>query len=391
MGGERWRARLRAVDPAGRWGQLEPRRRRALGLMAVALLVLGGAARADLHRGAAPSPARRQGLLTGADWVSADRGWIVLTDPGVPESALFVTEDGGSHWRRRLTGPGPLAVRRLGGGLGFVTERPGQQGGVPRLLRTTDGGGHWRALTLPGPDDAGAPFFVDADHGWLLAAGPGAGVLYRTVDGGRTWEALPPIGDEGAGGGLEAATSLWFQDASTGWIGGSGQDGAAVVYVTHDGGRSWRGAVLAEPGSSPGGHPLQVLIPSLSRAGVGALPVLDTASGSARVYLSTDGGDTWKDPAPAPAAAAPVFVDGRHGWLLDGRRAWTSSDSGRHWRARAPAPAGWQFDGFLPVSASVALARLVRAGAVPDETGPWQLVRTTDGGHSWHQVPLPSL
>jgi len=30
-----------------------------------------------------------------------------------------------------------------------------------------------------------------------------------------------------------------------------------------------------------------------------------------------------------PEGGAPVFVDGRDGWPLDGRHAWTSSDSGR--------------------------------------------------------------
>ncbi|HZV49709.1 MAG TPA: hypothetical protein VFD49_08075 [Candidatus Dormibacteraeota bacterium] len=392
MGGER--RRPWPPDLARRWEGLGPRRRRAVGLIALSLLILGAAAAVDLHRGGAPSPTRRPGLLTGADWISAREGWIVLTDPGVPESVLFATSDGGAHWRRQLTAPGPLAVQFLGPKLGFATEQPGQEGGAPRLLQTTDGGGHWRELNLPGPGDAGAPVFVDAERGWLLAGtGPGVVVLYRTLDGGRDWEALPPVGDPGrAGPGPAAATSLWFRDASNGWLGGVAGDGSAVVYVTRDGGRSWRGTPLPEPVTGPGGgHDLQVLIPSLSRTGVGALPVLDASSRSAEVYLSTDGGETWRNPVPAPGGAAPVFVDGRDGWLLDGRRAWTSSDSGRSWRARTPAPAGWQFDGFLPVSASVALARLVPAGAVVDETGPWRLVRTVDGGRSWHQIPLPGL
>src|SRR5260370_1301533 len=56
------------------------------------------------------------------------------------------------------------------------------------VLRTTDGGKHWRKLRPPAQDDLRSVFAVDARQ---ATVSPNNGA-YQTTDGGATWTKLPP-------------------------------------------------------------------------------------------------------------------------------------------------------------------------------------------------------
>ena len=91
---------------------------------------------------------------------------------------------------------------------------------VDRLLRTSDGGGHWRDVTPPAPAWTSQPHIVafprSASDAWvvrvLMDAGPGASesLLSHTTDGGRSWRAsmLP----------IFAVAQITFADAEHGWM-----------------------------------------------------------------------------------------------------------------------------------------------------------------------------
>ncbi len=66
------------------------------------------------------------------------------------------------------------------------------------LLRSEDGGVHWKEVMQPEHGSAVSEvFFLDFEHGWAIAMwtieGAGPANLYRTVDAGRTWQKVAPL------------------------------------------------------------------------------------------------------------------------------------------------------------------------------------------------------
>jgi photosystem II stability/assembly factor-like uncharacterized protein len=55
-----------------------------------------------------------------------------------------------------------------------------------RVLKTTDGGGHWKRLKTGTTKGLTAVCFVDRTHGWVAGS---KGALLRTTNGGKTWTA----------------------------------------------------------------------------------------------------------------------------------------------------------------------------------------------------------
>jgi photosystem II stability/assembly factor-like uncharacterized protein len=268
-----------------------------------------------------------------------------------------------------------------------------------QLLRTDDGGTHWRPVILPalGQGATATPFFLDRSRGWLLTSqGTTAGqryVVYGTADGGRTWRPL------GAPGPLtdvqDRLGDLVLLPGGAGWTFGSADAGGTVLFVTRDGGLTWapQRLLLGPAGPRPTDR-LDVSRPVVTSGGEGLLPVYDRGDGQGWVYATGDGGATWSDPRALPdgSGSPPTFVDASTGWTWNATTAWVTADGGRTWLRTGGLSRGWQFSAIAPVSASVAWA----SAAEPARTGPmgpvgWALFRTTDLGQHWTRVALPSL
>lgn len=334
-------------------------------------------------------------VLADVSFADARRGSVAIADlsrrpgrPGVDEVG-YVTADGGATWKQ-----GPQLDYLTAN---LVFEAPA--GGVGPERISADGGRTWRAVSVP--DDhalvPGPPMFVDPVHGWWLLrhvdGGAITSTLWRTADGGRTWDAL---GDTGVPRSASLADAR-FLDPLRGVLVAVGNDGTPTVFVTGDGGSTWRPSIAL---TSPLPASPQVGVVLLARGDTlfAWLNTYTSATNDANtvaatyVLASADGGRTWSSPRPGPQLrapfGAPVFDDRGRLLVLEDRRLWISADEGSSWMARViQAP-----EGVVPLGLATAgrtlLARASARGAgsvrVVDT-----LLRSTDGGAHWDQVRLP--
>ncbi len=251
------------------------------------------------------------------------------------------------------------------------------------LVRSDDGGASWAAAGVGWGDRRLA--FADRNHGWL---GWEQGVR-RTADGGRTWRR---VRTSGCGGPMAAGAygELWIADH------------AADVCWTYDGGQTW----ARHDGR---GWPDRV---GIVRTAAGPVVVANDSS----IEASFDHGETWDTVLRAAwhVAFADLATAGPHVVTCGRDRevalvAW-SHDSGRTWEQA-------ELEGFSECQAVSVLAdgttwvsalpgMLLRAEALPGEwtllgrhrfshlrmATRWvgfgvheeALVRTWDGGRTWH-------
>src|SRR6185312_10546466 len=87
---------------------------------------------------------------------------------------------------------------------------------------------------------------------------------------------------------------------------------------------------------------LSLASPTFFSATDGILPVIfsDLISGrgiATDVYVTLDGGTTWKNTMPLAAVFGMIdFVDMQHGWATDGIVLYHTSDGGQHWAKLSP-------------------------------------------------------
>ncbi len=128
------------------------------------------------------------GVKAGIIFGSRTVGWIKGSDRS--PQFLYVTSDGGHHWRfAHWTYGHSLATNEWMAGLDGVVAATEVQVSIPRVHTAVyvshDGGLDWTAA--PTPEAAGPAFdplgVLDAQH-WWLATGS---TMWRTADAGRTW------------------------------------------------------------------------------------------------------------------------------------------------------------------------------------------------------------
>jgi len=224
--------------------------------------------------------------------------------------------------------------------------------------RTTDGGKTWTASVVPGASqlDFRDVQAVDANTAYLLSIGPGeASKIYKTTDGGRGWTLQ--FNNQNPKAFFDAFA---FWDARTGIAMSDPVDGKFILIKTTDGGANWKEL------------PRENLPPAIE--GDGAFAASGTCiavqgkknvwfgsggGATARVFRSTDGGDTWKA-APTPIAAGNAssgifsiaFKDAKSGVIVGGdyrkeneagNNVAITSDGGATWiLAKGPRPSGFR-------------------------------------------------
>jgi photosystem II stability/assembly factor-like uncharacterized protein len=372
------------------------------------LLIVSSAAGAAVIRGHTEVPntaALRARYAVGLAFFDGRRG-VMATAGG----ALLETTNGGGSWRAR----GRLAATHFA----VVSSLVGFASTKRALLRTNDGGRHWRVI----PRVAGVPSFADPLHGWIYGR-----QTLATEDGGRTWRRLRlPCGRD-----LDPRQrALSRVSATVGFAACASQPGAGQqlkrLYVTRDGGRSWklraddhqvpssgylasiaftddrrgfmttnRGGLLA---TEDGGRSWRMLlltddvtdVVAVQRLGRGALIV---ALLNGAILRSSDAGKHWTAvyPHSLPPPEEMSFSTPRDGVGV-GRSDWTYShpamvathDGGRSWRFLSAIRPEASVASIVRVS-----VRILYGVGGSDRRAGQILFRSRDGGRSWTRLRAP--
>lgn len=125
--------------------------------------------------------------LRDVHFTDSQNGWAVGDS-----STIINTIDGGLSWNIQQSPIGNLRLNRVQ----FLNEKVGYisaEKGV--ILSTQDGGTNWKSTIIDTMRDYKGLYFINADTGWIAGTGNWgnyvwgySGQIQRTTDGGETWE-----------------------------------------------------------------------------------------------------------------------------------------------------------------------------------------------------------
>jgi photosystem II stability/assembly factor-like uncharacterized protein len=371
-------------------------------LLIVALLLLAGCSQSNgsnPNAGSNPSGSTSPSSgtvqpLSMIRMFSPRNGWALSTQ------AVLFTTDGGKSWKDvtppQVTITPDATADFYSTNLAWVALPPVND--IIHIYSTINEGKSWTPSSFgvnAGTTAASQLFFVDPQHGWLLSpqavqSGSEAVVIYRTTNGGRTWRevsvarpdnpphaanVLPFSGDK---------QGISFVNASTGWVAGTVPKADTVwLYVTHDGGSTWKQQSLSIPSNVKGAQ-ITTLPPRFFSSSNGILPVLFLASNGVRTvdfYQTTDGGTTWKSTSTLTLSLViRSFVNLNQGWSTDDTNLYMTQDGGHTWTQLNP---NMSLKGVTHLDFVTNQIGYAISGA---NNGSPFLLQTTDGGKTWTTV-----
>ena len=228
-------------------------------------------------------------------------------------------------------------------------------GAQSRIYKTTDGGSGW---TLQFTNQNPKAFF-DAFAFWDSQTGIGVSdpvdghfILIKTTDGGKSWNKLPsanlPPALEGDGAFAASGTCIAVQGKKNVWF-GTGGAAVARVFRSTDGGESWKVSSTPITAGNASSGIFSIAFKDDKNGVIVGGDYKKESDGGNNVALTTDGGSTWTladGTRPAGFRSAVAYVPGTRGPTLVAvgpSGSDYSLDQGKNWT-------GLGSDGFHAVS-----------------------------------------
>ena len=225
---------------------------------------------------------------------------------------------------------------------------------------------NWTAVRSGTNVDLVAVYFTSDKNGWIAGDG---GYLASTGDGGATWAKFPLDTKEDI-------NEIYFRNSDNGYL-----VAGRVMYITHDGGKTWRQTRLYESADVKKGTPEFLSIRFAGKKigiAVGSVVGKDDTIIDSLVMRTEDGGDTWQRiQVPSKVELYHLdFTDSDHAWIVgDSGLIMASTDSGLTWNV--------QNSGVRKPIFNVDFRDDDNGYAVG---GGGTVLRTEDGGRTWRQV-----
>jgi len=175
------------------------------------------------------------------DFINDRVGYVAAAEVN-SRPAILKTTDGGKTWKTIANNFSPAQFELTG--LAFVDELRGWAVSYDAIIfHTRDGGTTW---TLQDSIRATPPFFTPlrdiqfttVDSGWAVGGLSGNQLIVRTTDGGRTWRALTARGC--------SLREVSFLNSQIGWTVGA-VFAPPFILKTADGGGKWNAQTLQPP------------------------------------------------------------------------------------------------------------------------------------------------
>jgi hypothetical protein len=324
---------------------------------------------------------------TAIDFVSADHGWMATGCTSYCYQSnphIIGTDDGGRTWHD--VHPPDMAATAIAGSVWyqygdvvevrFVSPSRGWYLQAGELWATSDGGHHWRTVSLGGvvstmaTSDGNAWAVVDScPNGALLACG--ASHLYVESSTDRTWHRVAKALSPGEGGPSYPAL------VATG-------DSALVSFSGRmDRATPGGGLVPLDPSCRPIGSLASGRLAGLCGIGGGG-----TAS-AVSIALSTDHGRTWRrfvggPPSDGWSGATATNGHGALFYVTGGTTLWRVDTTDRTWQPVLQTPAHTTDELYPLYFADGELGFVGQSGS----SGVVLFV-TRDGGLTWRAMPPP--
>lgn len=257
---------------------------------------------------------------------SKDTGYVI------GENYFMKTKDGGQSWsyyqptQQKLTS------------MFFIDKKFGYVGGYNVILKTKTGGTSWNDVTpqgIPGIYKIVAMHFHSFDTGFALTSTNFYNSVLVTVDGGENWY----FHGYNMGSSYTLIYSLHFPVKNIGYSCAYRvhyASGKGMIFKTIDGGLTWKKLTSFSFDKSEGFSPYVVFFIDSLKGFVGGSKGCFFYSPycEIRLYMTTDGGQTWDSTATNPQASVMdiFFPDANIGYLVDELGyIYKSTDGGIHW------------------------------------------------------------
>ena len=332
---------------------------------------------------------------------------------GVQSTLAWATSDGGGNWSSFQVNGLPFYFASGGAALHMTDAQTGTAYTTGDLTAygTTNGGHDWTAVTpAPGLTPAWNGYRATGFLGEVMWQASGSNLALST-DHGQTW-GTASVSEEDAAASNGMATALavsQYSDANDFVVSTSHR-----FYVTHDGGKTFKRVLGADPRDAGTGTAAGFFFDSKHGK---------FATSRGAILSTADGGRTWtRDdyPVNSGTAVALHFTSATEGWLvLDGKLEHTT-DAGKTWSmplttAAMPGVQGmswadathawvWTYNGLFgtadggstwaplaPPNANYAVTSAVMTGALTGvaSTAYGSYMTTQDGGATWQAATGP--
>lgn len=253
--------------------------------------------------------------------------------------SLFVTTDGGLHWRQ-LPGTNVSSLEAAGGTIARVMSNGTGCAGQPYQLQSApDGTTSWQSIAAPGILMICPPVLYRQGSRMVLAGygNPAGGVrataeIGRSADDGRTWASGPDAcgGKDGYASAVALAPPnvlvLLCQHQMPSPSGGFGP---AWVRVSADGGASYGpDQVIAAAAEGT------LIRYQLAAASASRLVVTETGTRGSALVQTQDGGKTWTTALTMPGTEPVILVgfeDPLTARVAQASTVWTTTNGARSW------------------------------------------------------------